>query len=188
MRMKLVSYIERVPPLIFKAARSEAIATDFDRFASVQRGLNPVFSTSKSIALRRHDAPPGLTVAEYGNIEQCVNTELRPRFPCLNLLVSWMMRVLDGDQLGRIQLIELAPAGIVDLHTDYGTYFERHRRYHVPLLTNAGVVFFDDAGAKEHMEEGGLYRLANLGLHGVRNESTHRRIHLVADIRVGEHQ
>jgi hypothetical protein len=97
------------------------------------------------------------------------------------------MKTLRGDQLGRIQIVELLPHGSVDLHIDAGRYFDVHGRYHIPFVTHPEV-YFIDGKSKEHMEAGSLYRLKNLEPHGVKNDSDFIRTHLIIDVQVGEHQ
>lgn len=186
--MELVSRIATVPSPYLYAAKTEAASADFERLASQRSVINPVFSTSRSISLRTHAAPAGLTHEDYSNVNECIDTPLRKRFPAMDLLVKWMLRTLGGSHLGRIQLVALLPGGEVAPHIDKGTYFDLHGRYHVPLITNDQVLFNDGAAERAHMAVGGLYRLANLRTHGVRNESDQRRVHLIVDIQVGEHQ
>jgi hypothetical protein len=48
-------------------------------------------------------------------------------------------------------------------------------------------VFFEELGSEARMPGGILCRLNNRDLHGVRNESSNYRVHLIVDIQTKEH-
>lgn len=184
----LVERIKQVPEYLMKAALSEISKTDWAHPPQDStRKKSDVFATSTSLPLRIHDTPPGeFTVLEYGEMVECRDTPLRWRYPCLNLLVNWMYKSVKGMHLGRVQLVRLEGGGDVGLHIDPGTYFQVHERYHVPLITDEGTVFFSP-DEEARMPVGTLCRLNNRDLHGVRNESPAPRVHIIVDIQTKEH-
>jgi hypothetical protein len=100
-----------------------------------------------------------------------------------NHLVDWIFNRVSGIRLGRIMIVNLLPNSIIPNHVDPGAYFRNYKRFHVPLVTNEGVVFTgSDIGLDYHMPIGTLCQLNNLGLHGVKNLSTESRIHMIVDI------
>jgi hypothetical protein len=183
----LIETIGPVPEYLLRAALAEVNRLDWSSVPQdTNRKLSEVFATSTSVPMRVHDAPPGTwSVEEYGEMVECVDTPLRARFPSLNLLVGWMYRKVKGEHLGRIQLVRLEAGGDVPLHIDPGTYFQVHGRYHVPLITDEGTVFFSPT-EEGRMPQGILHRLNNRDLHGVRNESSAPRVHLIVDIQAKE--
>lgn len=182
----LLERITNVPLPYFNAAVIEAKRARWDQEDQVRK-MSSVFNTSTSIALRIHDAPLGHhTVFEYGEFVDCRDTPLRAQYPAMNLLVNWMYKTVKGMHLGRIQLVKLFGQGKVPLHIDPGTYFDVHDRFHVPLITDEKTVFMSDV-EEGVMPLGVLCRLNNRGLHGVRNESTNDRVHLIVDIQTKDH-
>lgn len=184
----LVEQIKIVPPYLMRAALAELGHVDWTKAPQdLTRRKSSVFETSTSLALRIHDAPEGnWTVPEYGEFVECRDTALRSRFPSIGLLVNWMYKTVVGLHLGRIQIVRLEGGGDVNLHIDPGTYFQVHDRYHVPLITDEGTVFFSPT-EEARMPVGILHRLNNRDLHGVRNESLAPRVHLIVDIQTKEH-
>lgn len=186
--MFLISEIDTVPPFLFEPLKREreSSSIDWDVVAlKNKRSSMPVFSSSRSASLRTHASDASFDVLD--NTVECVDTPLRCCFPFTGLVVQWMYRKAKGQRLGRIQLVNLAPLGEVGLHIDPGRYFRTYRRFHVPIVTNPGVRFSN--GVEEaHMKAGVMYRLWNIDLHGVRNDSSLERIHLIVDIQVGNDQ
>ncbi|RZM14922.1 MAG: hypothetical protein EOP67_64260, partial [Sphingomonas sp.] len=80
----------------------------------------------------------------------------------------------------RVQIADLPPGAAIARHRDDSILAAIHR-LHVPLVTNAGVVFeIDDAPYT--LDEGMVYELNNVVPHAVRNDGTERRIHLLVDM------
>ncbi len=187
--MQLVEQLKPVPVYLMRAALADVARVDWaNPPQDTNRKKSAVFSTSTSIPLRIHDAPPGeFTVLEYGEMVECRDTALRAQFPSLNMLANWMYKTVGGKHMGRIQLVRLEGGGDVPLHIDPGTYFQVHDRCHVPLITDEGTVFFNHLGEEARMPVGVLCRLNNRDLHGVRNESSAFRVHLIVDIQTKDH-
>lgn len=184
----LVHPIATVPIYLMRAALTEITKIHWsDSQQDLVRKNSKIFSSSSSLALRIHDAPEGTwTVEQYGEFVKCRDTALRAQFPCMNLLVLWIIKILHGKHLGRIQLVRLEGKGDVQLHIDPGTYFQVHRRYHVPLITNDKTIFFS-THEEARMEVGVLCELNNRELHGVRNESDNPRVHLIVDLQTEDY-
>lgn len=188
-RKPLVQHLKTTPQYLMSAALSAVTRINWAAVPQDRTRKNSaVFATSTSIPLRIHDAPAGqFTVQEYGEFVECRDTPLRQLYPTLNPLTNWVYKTVQGIHLGRIQLVRLESNGDVGLHIDPGTYFAVHNRYHVPLITDEGTVFFDDLGTEARMPLGMLCELNNRDLHGVRNESAEYRVHLIVDIQTKEH-
>jgi len=189
MRQPLVERLATVDGYFMNRALSELRTIDWATIGQDEvRRRSGVFGTSTAIPLRVHDTNrTDLTVLEYGEIVECRNTQNFNTLPALAILAGWAYQKVKGLHMGRIQCVRLEAGGDVGLHIDPGTYFQVHDRLHIPLITDEGTIFFDDLGNEARMPHGGLYRLNNRDLHGVRNESTNPRVHLIIDIQTKEH-
>jgi hypothetical protein len=76
---------------------------------------------------------------------------------------------------------KLIPQGRVAPHQDSGEFLERIHRLHFPLLTNPAA-FYTVEGERVHMPVGSCYEIDNQRVHGVENDGTTDRIHLVVNI------
>jgi len=74
----------------------------------------------------------------------------------------------------------LGPGDDIPEHEDYGPVLEATHRVHLPLETHPDVEFMVEKRPIS-MEVGKAYELDNMRLHGVRNLSPIRRIHLIVD-------
>jgi mannose-6-phosphate isomerase-like protein (cupin superfamily) len=85
-----------------------------------------------------------------------------------------------------VRLMKLDAGAIIKEHTDYAMSFEEgEARFHIPVVSNAGVVFFIE-DEKIPMKEGECWYL-NLSLkHRVNNFGDSGRIHLVIDCKVND--
>ena len=81
---------------------------------------------------------------------------------------------------GRSRLMALGPGAEVPRHIDIHYYWRTHRRLHIPVITNPGVIFTCD-GKSVHMKAGECWAFDSFALHYVENKSNHRRVHLVLD-------
>lgn len=88
---------------------------------------------------------------------------------------------------GKVLLINL-PAGCkVEPHIDSGSYLESVRRLHIPIETNENVVF-TVGGEEKNMKVGDCIEINNTKVHGVYNQGTTNRIHLLVDMLNGLHE
>jgi Aspartyl/Asparaginyl beta-hydroxylase len=78
----------------------------------------------------------------------------------------------------RVMLARMAPGGIIHPHRDENPAAKWPHKIHVPLKTNEGVIFYVD-GVGRHLREGEAVEVNNMGLHGVVNEGSSDRIHLI---------
>jgi hypothetical protein len=144
-----------------------------------------MFATSYSTHLRIHEKPSGKIkpIEEISKLVECQDTFLRTQLANTNNLVNWIYDRVSGEKLGRIMLVNLLAGGVVPNHIDKGPYFETYKRFHIPLITNEDVVFTGSKdGLSYHMPTGVLGILNNSDIHGIRNNSTNNRIHLIVDI------
>ena len=86
---------------------------------------------------------------------------------------------------GRSRLMGLAAGADVPIHIDVHYHWRTHRRLHIPLITNPGVLFTCN-DETVHMEPGECWLFDSFSLHKVQNKGTERRVHLVLDTVGGE--
>ena len=78
----------------------------------------------------------------------------------------------------RVMLARMAPGGVINPHRDANPAAKWPHKIHVPLLTNARVMFYVD-GYGYHLAEGEAVEVNNMGVHAVRNDGSTDRIHLI---------
>ncbi len=106
-----------------------------------------------------------------------------PMLPTPHLEGSPYLRQVMGSfdtVVGRARLMRLAPGARVPTHVDTHYYWHRRVRVHVPVVTHPDVLF-TCGGEERHLGEGEAWLLDTWRSHGVRNESSVSRIHLVFD-------
>ncbi|HVJ70647.1 MAG TPA: aspartyl/asparaginyl beta-hydroxylase domain-containing protein [Sphingomicrobium sp.] len=81
---------------------------------------------------------------------------------------------------GRSRLMALAAGADVPIHIDVHYHWRTHRRLHIPVVTNPGVLFTCN-NETVHMEAGECWLFDSFSLHKVQNKGSQRRIHLVLD-------
>lgn len=81
---------------------------------------------------------------------------------------------------GRSRLMALAAGADVPIHIDVHYHWRTHRRLHIPVVTNPGVLFTVN-NETVHMEAGDCWLFDSFSLHKVQNKGSERRIHLVLD-------
>jgi hypothetical protein len=92
---------------------------------------------------------------------------------------SQLEKMYDGI-VYRIVVVRLQANSFVEQHRDTGYSFEKHHRFHIPLVTNTDCIF--KCGLDEmHMEEGSIYEINNQLTHSVVNNGP-ARIHMIIDI------
>ena len=84
-------------------------------------------------------------------------------------------------KIGRMLLARLDSHSCIRLHADNNPYFDETLRFHIPLVTNDRVWFFN-TGKLYRMEKGEMWCINNLGRHGVVNDSDEKRIHVIFDV------
>ena len=85
-----------------------------------------------------------------------------------------------GSTMGRTRLMRIDEHEEVTPHCDVHYYWREHLRLHVPIVTDPSVQFV--CGTRSlHMAEGECWVFDTWKTHCVRNPSSRRRIHLVAD-------
>jgi len=86
---------------------------------------------------------------------------------------------------GRSRLMGLAAGADVPVHIDVHYYWRTHRRIHIPVITNPGVLFTCNRETV-HMAAGECWLFDSFALHKVQNTGSERRVHLVLDTVGGE--
>jgi hypothetical protein len=81
---------------------------------------------------------------------------------------------------GRSRLMALAAGADVPIHIDVHYHWRTHRRLHIPVITNPGVLFTCN-NETVHMEAGDCWLFDSFSLHKVQNKGSERRVHLVLD-------
>lgn len=80
----------------------------------------------------------------------------------------------------RIILVRLRAGGVISNHKDGSNSMLRCHRIHLPLVTNAEVIF-DVGESSIKMAEGELWEINNRREHAVANNSDRDRIHIILD-------
>lgn len=80
----------------------------------------------------------------------------------------------------RATLVRLNPGGCIDPHQDKNHSLAHSHRIHVPVITNAQVIFHVGAQQK-HLQEGEIVEINNRREHYVENPSRFERVHLIFD-------
>ena len=78
----------------------------------------------------------------------------------------------------RVMLANMAPGGVIHPHRDTNPAAKWPHKIHVPLVTNDQVTFTID-GVGYHLKEGEAVEVSNMATHGVTNQGTTARIHLI---------
>lgn len=118
-----------------------------------------------------------------GDAIQCdwtPSARLLPAAVDLSLLVMALVR---GEQLGRVMITRLSPGKSIAPHADVlGKYADFYTRYHIPLVSDPGVVF--SVGDESiNMEPGGIWWFNGHEYHNVVNNSARDRLNLIVDVR-----
>lgn len=78
----------------------------------------------------------------------------------------------------RVMLAKMDPGGVIHPHVDANTSAGFPHKIHVPLQTNPHVTFYIEPN-NYHFEVGKAYEVNNRVMHGVKNEGSTSRIHLI---------
>jgi hypothetical protein len=91
----------------------------------------------------------------------------------------------DG-KMGKAAFLRLPANKVVHKHCDEGDYLGLVHRHHIAIQTNEDSIFSIDAEEK-HMKAGDCWEINNAKTHGVANNGTTDRIHLLFDIMPNRH-
>ena len=81
----------------------------------------------------------------------------------------------------RCLLARLGPGDWIKEHVDYGPYFPKSVRIHVPVVTNDNVAMYSN-GRRYHMQDGEVWSINNLAPHSVKNyDESGFRTHIICD-------
>lgn len=81
----------------------------------------------------------------------------------------------------RVMFARLPPGGEIEPHRDGGWFPAFCRKIHVPLATNPSTRFYVEPEWR-HLAVGEAFELDNNAPHGVRNDGTSARIHLIFEL------
>ena len=84
-------------------------------------------------------------------------------------------------KMGKAAFLRLPGNKIVDRHYDEGDYLGLVHRHHIAIQTNEDAIFLINTEEK-NIKAGDCWEINNARLHGVRNNGTTDRIHLLLDI------
>jgi len=98
----------------------------------------------------------------------------------LQKIYDSLEQLVDGKVI-RSELISMNPRSRIRTHKDRSDILYVARRFHIPIKTNADVLF-TTGGETKHLEQGRLYELNNIKYHSVHNNSSENRIHLIVDV------
>ncbi|MDJ0624843.1 MAG: aspartyl/asparaginyl beta-hydroxylase domain-containing protein [Candidatus Caenarcaniphilales bacterium] len=103
--------------------------------------------------------------------------------PLLQDLYEKLKYFYKYDELNILALMfaRMKPQTRIPLHQDRGPRFSQSHRIHVPIKTQKGVHFFL-GGDDLFLQEGVIYEINNLLMHGVYNASNEARVHLIMDV------
>ena len=173
-------------------------------FANHYSNYNKAKSWS-ALALRGYSPDPGMIgkpsemnkqwkEEHAGETFGLQDTPLRQKLPVINAIAE--RAIVDPDRhpvfYHRVRLMKLAPGGgTLERHTDQadpdsGVQDGRAARFHIPLITNPGVIFttWDVHGSEKdvHMKEGEVWYLDTRKPHRAVNRGDTPRVHLVIDV------
>jgi hypothetical protein len=183
----IVQIIKEVPDNIFKNCLAEVSKINWENVVDERK--QGVFVSSTAIHIRSPNTSSHVekpkSIESYSEIVNCVtNKGIMRQFPAHYYAAAWVKKEVNGLGIGRIMIVNLKSNSKIALHIDPGLYFEKYSRYHIPLITNNQVQFFNEKGSKEHMPYKTLCRLNNLDFHGLINDSSEERVHLIVDVEV----
>ncbi len=146
---------------------------------SRQQKLAPQQET-QSIFLRRAVKPFPVGIENARDVHESCPTEVAKEFPVvMNWVEDFVAEI--GGELGRVNIVRLAPKGRVYSHIDHGEYYRLRDRYHLVLQSPSGS--WMKCGSEEvTMHEGELWWFDNKQPHEAFNPAEEWRIHLIFDV------
>ncbi|MBO3699053.1 aspartyl/asparaginyl beta-hydroxylase domain-containing protein [Roseivirga sp. E12] len=119
-------------------------------------------------------------LSHQGTLNNLKRTPVMPTLPSKRLpAVTRLLRFFNF-RIGIARLMRLGAGYEVPVHSDTNEYWDKRVRIHIPLVTSKSVFFTCD-GTEVVMAPGEVWTFDNWRRHGVRNEGTESRIHLVFD-------
>jgi hypothetical protein len=165
-----------VQPLIAALARQPEL-WDQNPIRTTHQGT--VHADASDILLRYND--PNSEVATIDNIDN-VDFPAFALLPQARALVFDLMRLVEGNRLGRVFITKLPSTGRILPHKDEGKSPEYYDRYHIILQNYLGSEF-RTGDETVCMNGGDVYWFNNKIEHEVFNDSIDDRISLIVDIR-----
>jgi len=83
-------------------------------------------------------------------------------------------------RFARLILVKLLANSEITPHYDQGSSLRQGLRHHIPIITNDKVSFQISKDIK-NLKVNEVWEINNQRLHGVKNESSYDRVHLIAD-------
>ena len=173
---RLIEQQVDIAPLMVEINNKSALwfyDTSRQKKLAVQQETNSIF-------LRRATKPFPAGITNARDVHDSCPTEIAQEFPVIMNFVEQFVQKIGGE-LGRINIVRLAPKGRVYSHIDRGEYYRVRDRYHLVLQSRDGSWL--KCGKQEvRMQEGELWWFDNKQLHESFNASDQWRIHLIFDI------
>lgn len=138
-------------------------------------------SQAEDILLRFNDIPED-DITKVVNDKDCFNYPAWQRLPQIRPIIFDLMRVVEGEQLGRVIITKLAPGKSITPHVDGGAPAEFYERYHV-ILQNFPGSLFRCGDETVCMRGGEVWWFNNCKPHEVVNNSAEDRLTMIVDIR-----
>ena len=159
------------------------IQFDADRLAAEVGALPPSAWLPHPTGFVGNEAVP--LVSPGGELNDLFDGPMAPTQPLLQCpYIMEVMAELDC-VWGRSRLMGLAAGADVPIHIDVHYHWRTHRRLHIPVITNPGVLFTCN-NETVHMQPGECWLFDSFSLHKVQNKGSERRVHLVLDTVGGE--
>lgn len=133
------------------------------------------------------DQPEAQREAAFALLDEheSVNYPAFARLPQARGMIFDLMRVVEGERLGRVLITRMRPGARIAPHEDGGSHAAYYERYHIALQVLPGVVF--RAGDEQApMMTGDCWWFDNSKTHEVVNNSADDRLTLIVDIRVAK--
>lgn len=128
----------------------------------------------------------GELLGEYASAfldeHESVNYPALALLPQARQILFDLMRLVEGERLGRVLITRLPPGKRIHPHRDGGSHAAYYDRYHVALQVLPGAIF--SAGPETiQMQPGDVWWFDNSQEHEVVNNSADDRIVMIVDIR-----
>lgn len=135
----------------------------------------------EDIWLRFNDLKDG-TKQDIMDNHESINYPAMTKLGIVRPIIFNLMRVVEGERLGRVIITRLAPGKSISKHVDSGDHAAYYDRYHVVLQSLPGTSF--RAGNEEvNMQTGDIWWFDNGQEHEVVNNSADDRLTMIVDIR-----
>lgn len=102
-------------------------------------------------------------------------------FPHLHLAIEELSVGIGMTSIHQIMVNRLGPYSALDKHSDAGPLYSR---WHLPVVTNSEVEYWDELDGEMHMRPGIWYGpIPYTNMHSVHNRSAFSRVHIIVDLR-----